>query len=283
MDRTAFANGIHACLSRRKVLAVTAAATLLQGCLAAPRAAPATSVIAAPLTAQQQLSAQSAERMRQKFGRIGVELVVDAMKGEKFYCVEMFPEHGEQPFVRGSFSHNSNLKQALPIAFPERVRVVWRADGCRTEVDAKGKWLCVGDVLGDEVIEVGSRIPQSLLDDLKRDRKGNLRLKFRMSNAGTMFGWDIERRPGFDINKRDEMGEIQWVGPTFTMEGGDFMEAHPAHHVAGISRDMESGRVALSQEWLDKGYYLTGPRKDKLWKKGWYIDRKTGQKIETDF
>ena len=255
MDRTAIAtaiaNGVHACLSRRKVLAVTAVATLLQGCLAAPRAAPATSVIAAPLTAQQQLSAQSAERMRQKFGRIGVELVVDAVKGEKFYCVEMFSEYGEQPFVRGSFSHNSNLKQALPIAFPERVRVVWRADGCRTEVDAKGKWLFVGNVLGDEVIEVGSRIPQSLLDDLKRDRKGNLRLKFRMSNAGTMFGWDIQRRPGYDVNKLDEMGEALYVPPVHSMAGGDFREAQ-IHN--GIAVRM-----------------------------GWYIDRKTGQKIETDF
>ena len=250
MDRTAFANGIHACLSRRKVLAVTAAATLLQGCLAAPRAAPATGVIAAPLTAQQQLSAQSAERMRQKFGRIGVELVVDAVKSEKFYCVEMFPEYGEQPFVRGSFSHNSNLKQALPIAFPERVRVVWRADGCRL-VDVKGKAMIVGDVLGEEVIEVGSRIPQSLLDDLKRDPKGNLRLKFRMSNAGTMFGWDIERRPGYDVNKRDEMGEALYVPPVHSMAGGDFREAQ-IHN--GIAVRM-----------------------------GWYIDRKTGQKIETDF
>ena len=131
---------------------------------------------------------------------------------------------------------------------PERVRIVWR-DSSKFVPD--GRALYAGNIIGDELIEVGSRIPQELIDDLKRDPRGNLRLKFRMSDQGTLFGWDIERRPGFDPKKRDQFGEAVYVGPVFSFAGGDFREA-----------EIFNGKPV---------------------RKGWYIDRRTGQKIETDY
>jgi hypothetical protein len=105
--------------------------------------------------------------------------------------------------------------------------------------------------MGDEMLEVGSRIPQKLIDDLKRDRRGSLRLKFRMSQQGTLFGWDIQRRPGFDPKKRDQYGEAVYVGPVHSFAGGDFREA-----------EIFNGKPV---------------------RKGWYIDKRTGKKIETDY
>jgi hypothetical protein len=246
----------------------------------APASPPASAVTLSP---EQQRYQQSAERMRSKFGRVGIELVVDAMKGEEFLGVDFYPEHSEQGFFgHGMVALNSNSKQLLSNV-PERARIVWREAGYKMLQNEQGNYVPVGKILGDEVIEVGSRIPQAVIDDLRRDHKGILRLKFRMHRQGTLFGWDIERRPGYDPKQRDANGQAVYVPPMYSLEGGDFKGAHPAHHVPEIPEDMRSGRVALSQEWLDKGYYLTGPRQDKLWEKGWYIDKKTGQKIEIDF
>ena len=128
------------------------------------------------------------------------------------------------------------------------MRIVWRdssefVPGGRISIRA-------GNIIGDETIEVGTRIPQALIDDLKRE-PGSLRLKFRMSEQGTLLGWDIERRPGFDPKKRDEYGEAVYVAPVHSFAGGDFREAK----------------------------ILDG----KPVRKGWYIDKRTGQTIETDF
>ncbi|HNC66247.1 MAG TPA: hypothetical protein PLT85_04240, partial [Thauera aminoaromatica] len=108
-----------------------------------------------------------------------------------------------------------------------------------------------GNILGDETIEVGSRIPQELIDDLERDPRGNLRLKFRMSKDGTLFGWDIQRRPGYDPNLRDPQGRDIHFPAVHSFAGGDFREA-----------EIVNGKVV---------------------RKGWYIERRTGRKVETDY
>jgi hypothetical protein len=133
---------------------------------------------------------------------------------------------------------------------PERVRIVWRDSDAREFVQGVGGRYA-GNIIGDEILEVGSRIPQALIDELQRDPRGGLRLKFRMSEQGTLFGWDIERRPGFDPKKRDEYGEAVYVAPVHSFAGGDFREAK----------------------------ILDG----KAVRKGWYVDKRTGQKIETDY
>jgi hypothetical protein len=105
--------------------------------------------------------------------------------------------------------------------------------------------------VSDVTVPIASRIPEDLLEDLRRDPKGVLRLKLRIHPDTLLVGWDIERRPGFDPKKRDQFGEAVYVAPVHSFVGGDFREA-----------SILNGQVV---------------------RKGWYIDPKTGQKIETDF
>lgn len=192
---------------------------------------------------------ESRERMLKRFGRPGFELVVDALAGQEFFGVEFFPEDARYEFYgSASQSLRNQSKMFLSQPVPERARILWR-DSDKYVPD--GRAVYSGKIIGDETIEVGSRIPQELIDDLKRDPRGNLRLKFRMSHQGTLFGWDIQRRPGFDPEKRDKRGRMIHYPPAHSFAGGDFREAK-----------ILNGQVV---------------------RKGWYTDRRTGQRIETDY
>jgi hypothetical protein len=102
-----------------------------------------------------------------------------------------------------------------------------------------------GTIIGDYTVPVASRIPIELLDNLRKHR-GTLRLKIRIAPDDVLIGWDIERRP-----RDPSLGPNVGVPPVFSMVGGDFQEA-----------EIFNGQVV---------------------RKGWYIDKKTGRKIETDF
>lgn len=189
--------------------------------------------------------------MLNRFGRPGFELVVDAMTASEFLGVEFYPENARHRlYGSGVQTLKNQTKMTLSQPVPERIRVIWRDSSDRGFIRDVGSRY-IGNIIGDETIEVGTRIPQELIDDLTRDPRGSLRLKFRMSNQGTLFGWDIERRPGFDPRKRDQWGEAVYVGPVHSFAGGDFREAK-----------IFNGQPV---------------------RKGWYIDRRTGKRIETDY
>ncbi|WP_236651285.1 hypothetical protein, partial [Aquabacterium fontiphilum] len=80
------------------------------------------------------------------------------------------------------------------------------------------------ELLLDVDIPVADRIPDELLDELRRGG-GGLRIKIRLHREGVLLGWDIERRPGFDPKKRDQWGSAVYVGPVHSFAGGDFREA----------------------------------------------------------
>jgi len=107
------------------------------------------------------------------------------------------------------------------------------------------------ELLYRKEVPVAERIPDDLLDDLRRVPKGGLRIKLRFHHDGVLLGWDIERRPGFDPRKRDKFGEAVYVAPVHSFAGGDFREAR-----------------------------IFNGKPERM---GWYIDPKTGRKIETDF
>lgn len=226
-------------------LAVAALGTpLMTACRGTLPAAPPT-----PLTESQTRYLESRQRMLQRFGRPGFELVVDAVAGQEFLGVEFFPEYAKHSFYRaGGQTLRSQAKMILSQPVPERARILWR-DSDKFAPD--GRAVYAGNILGDETIEVGSRIPQELIDDLERDPRGNLRLKFRMSKDGTLFGWDIQRRPGYDPNLRDPQGRDIHFPAVHSFAGGDFREA-----------EIVNGKVV---------------------RKGWYIERRTGRKVETDY
>ena len=133
----------------------------------------------------------------------------------------------------------------LPV--PKTVHVVWKDKSCKAIMD-NAKLRYEGTVIGDYTVPVAERIPDALLDDLRRDPKGNLRIKIRLKDDGVLVGWDIERRPGFDAKRaRDE--NIHYAAE-YSFVGGDFQE-----------RQIKNGKII---------------------QKGWYIN-KNGQKIETDY
>jgi len=252
---------------RRHILLAAAAGILLAACHSAP-----------PLPAEWETPEQrdryleSRERMLKKFDIPRLHLIVDAMAGQEFLGVEFFQENSESPFIRWGPQQYWGTQQLekriiLPVMqpVPERVRIVRRDsskfDYIPTQFDyIPRRGMCytgnrpgcfTGNIIGEELIEVGSRIPQELIDDLKRDPQGVIRLKFRMSDQGTLFGWDIQRRPAYDPKKHRQNGEPDNVAPEHSFAGGDFREA-----------EIINGKPV---------------------RKGWYIDRRTGQKIETDF
>ena len=234
-------------MRRRSLIRLAAAAlcsALTSACRSKLQAVPPAS-----LTKSDARYLESRERMLQRFGRPGIELVVDAMAGQEFLGVEFFPEYAKHSFYRaGGQTLRSQAKMILSQPVPERARILWR-DSDKFASD--GRAIYVGNILGDETIEVGSRIPRELIDDLKRDPRGNLRLKFRMSKDGTLFGWDIQRRPGYDPSLRDPQGRHIHFPAVHSFAGGDFREA-----------EIYNGKVL---------------------RRGWYIHPKTGQRFETDY
>lgn len=106
-------------------------------------------------------------------------------------------------------------------------------------------------LIGYWTVPVADRIPDDLLDDLLRDPNGGLRIKIRLHREGVLLGWDIERRPGYDVKKRDQWGSAVYVAAVHSFAGGDFREA-----------DIYNGKPV---------------------RLGWYIHPKTKELIESDF
>jgi hypothetical protein len=108
-----------------------------------------------------------------------------------------------------------------------------------------------GEPIIDVTVPVAERIPEEALNDLRKNG-GNLRLKLRIHPDTLLVGWDIARRPGYNPSKKDPSGHPIYVPQTYSWIGGDFREA------------IRSKSQGINQ-------------------KGWYIDPKTQQRIETDF
>jgi hypothetical protein len=108
--------------------------------------------------------------------------------------------------------------------------------------------IYMGDLLADVTVEVASRFPADLLDEVRR-RGGGLRFKIRVHPSGPLIGWDIFREIPYEERRRSFAAGIP--AESYDMAGGDFREA----------------------------YIFNGTPI----RKGWYIDKKTGQKVETDF
>jgi hypothetical protein len=245
---------------------------------------------------------------------IGATLIVDAVRDADvggqdvwFYANEFYAEDDARPFYRSSVTRFGN-KATLSFSaghVPEKVRVIWRKtdvdqcpclppwgsghyydnfgkskenylppDGYTTNVDEEiakrkrvaanlgirhqGPWTSAfsAEILGDHTIPVASRIPDELIADLRKNG-GGLRLKFRLHKDGVYLGWDIARRsPLWNNYTEQQIREKNlYIPPDYLHIGGDFKEATPI--------DSPTDEFAIS--------------------KGWYIDAKTGRKIETDY
>jgi hypothetical protein len=198
-----------------------------------------------------QTYADSRKRMWQKFGDEGIELIVDAFKGQEFFGVEFFPAGSDRPFYAKSLQTLRNRSyMLLPLEIPEKVRAVWRASDSTPVMGKYGEMTYEDPIIGTDTIEVGARILQEVVDELRKN-PGQLRLKFRMSNDGVYFGWDIQRLAGRGRQAVDQKVDSVHSSYATSMIGGDFREA-----------EIYNGKAVRN---------------------GWYIHPKTGERTETDF
>lgn len=165
----------------------------------------------------------------------GVVIRTDAI-GEKRYVtiVSETNRRIESPSLL-SPKNNSILSfsgGALPV--PKTVHTTWREGDVKYERPLSPdkmrtigplSWMG-GTIVGDYTIEVASRIPDSVLDSIRKEG-GALRLKFRLKDDGVLLGWDIEH-PGGGISR-------------YSMAGGDFREAY-----------IFNGKVVDSGWYIDK-------------------------------
>lgn len=147
---------------------------------------------------------------QKRFKGIGLTLVVDAIEGVEMLGNQFFADDQAFPFYGSAVTRKGNRSiLALPTTIiPEKVRVMWR-DNSIALGSPNGGITYGGKILGDYTILIASRIPDEVLQEIRKNG-GGLRLKFRLKPDGVLFGWDIERFSG--------------GLPRHTMPGGDFLE-----------------------------------------------------------
>lgn len=89
----------------------------------------------------------------------------------------------------------------------------WRSKKDGKAIMDNGTLSYEGTIIGDYTVPVAERIPDELLDDLRQNRRGNLRIKIRLAEDRVLIGWDIMRE-----------GEGKYTFD-YEMAGGDFREA----------------------------------------------------------
>jgi hypothetical protein len=168
--------------------------------------------------------------LKHKFrGLNGGQLRVDSLF--EVNGLNIFDERGKLFFAVASFippTGNSISSYGAQFGVPKSIRVEWR-DRYLTAFDppepppaghVPGAFRG-GTILGNHTVPVASRIPDDLLDAMRRGM-GGFRLKIRIHEDGPLIGWDLSR--GFNLQY---------------FAGGDFREA-----------DIENGKV------LRKGWYM---------------------------
>jgi hypothetical protein len=165
------------------------------------------------------------ELFKSKFrGLRGGELFVDAF-GDK-QCVAMVREDGSRFYTRGTVSARNNSKHSYADRFgvPKMLRITWREGDCRRKDESSYEG---GTVVGDYTVPVASRIPNEVLDAVRRG-EGGFRLKIRIHDDGPLIGWDIST--GFETH----------------MAGGDFREMRVVY---------EGDPKNPTRRWV-KGWYI---------------------------
>lgn len=188
---------------KRKLLAFLCSMPWLSACRAGPDPYPA--------------GDPAEDALRQRFRGLSVVLVVDAAEGAEMEGVKIHSDNGGQIFSHGGVSGPRHSISAIGSArVPRWVRVSWRKNP-RAIWGKHGGIDWEGPIIGDHTLSVAERIPDAVLESLRKNPKGDLRIKFRLHPNGVYFGWDIERRPGLKPGLS--------VSPVYELAGGDFQEA----------------------------------------------------------
>lgn len=218
-------------------------------------------------------------RLQKKFrGIYGVVLRLDATSPKHGITITdgsgryISAPGGLGPKGIGNQTYTDN---SMPI--PRAIRAVWREGAGWNSV--KKVWD-EGFVVGDYTVPVAERIPDSVLDYIRKNG-GALRLKIRLADDGILIGWDVERRipqPNCVKTPGNTCFQLEYF-----MTGGDFKEFRPAHFTGdstfpySITLPMsDENKAFLEKHGLERWY------NGDIWEKGWYID-KNGRKVLTDY
>lgn len=224
------------------------------------------------------------DALRQRFRGLSIVLRVDAVAGVEMAGVTITNDEGLRIFSSAGVAlHKNSIRAVGSARVPRWVRVTWR-ENPKAIWGKDGGIEWDGPIIGDYTIPVAERIPDEVLESLRKDPRGDLRIKFRLHPDGVYFGWDIERSPSYDPNKRAEYRKKNiYLPPGYEMTGGDFKEARVAYYLWTKEKGfvpIHDLPMILSKKdiaYLDKhGLFPVGTR---VWEKGWYID-KSGKKIE---
>lgn len=183
----------------------------------------------AVVTSEEPLSDEDKALKRKFRGLTGGQLRVDSLF--EVNGLNIFDENNKLFFSRASLippRGNSIRGYSAKFGVPKTLRVEWR-DRYQTAFDSPvppppghvTDAFYGGTVLGNYTVPVAARIPDDLLDAMRKG-VGGFRLKIRIHPDGPLIGWDLSR--GFNLQY---------------FAGGDFREA-----------DIENGKV------LRKGWYI---------------------------
>jgi hypothetical protein len=189
-------------------------------------------------------------RMNRFQGITSAEWVLSSL--DELRWIEILDQNGNYVEAPAKMRIQIKSQRALN-RIPVKLKVTWREQDPNNPVYSgnRNESWSGGKITGSFEIPVAERIPDELLDDLRRDPKGSLRIKVRLHRDGVLLGWDIERMPGYDRNNRDPWGKPMVVSSVYSFVGGDFREA-----------EIINGKPV---------------------RMGWYIHPKTGQRIETPY
>ena len=218
------------------------------------------------------------DALRQRFRGLSIVLVVGVARGAKMDGIEIHSDQGWEIFSGSSMGGGGQAILAVGSArVPRWVRVTWRKDDANFKVISSGAGIeYKGTIIGDYTLPVADRIPDAVLESLRKNPRGDLRIKFRLHPKGVYFGWDIDRGGGKVRAATDH--------PPYELTGGDFKETRPADYVLtnkGLV-DVPYMLPPLSEadEAFLKKHQLYTYASGQVWEKGWYIDKNGQRKTE---
>jgi hypothetical protein len=134
------------------------------------------------------------------------------------------------------------------LVVPKYLRMMRYAEGAKRNLNDFAPPAFNGELAYETIVPIAPRIPDAVLDRVRR-YNGSLTLKLRLTLDTILVGWEVKNGRGYPF-KRDRDG-YAYETDEDTLPGGDFREAK-----------IFNGKVV---------------------RKGWYVDPRTGQRIETDF
>ncbi len=207
-------------------------------------------------------------KWKQKFrGMSGGELYADAAPEKP--SVMIFNEQGHLFYKAGLMGVRSNSKHSYGAEFgvPITLRATWRDDEPSQPGKPENKVINTGSryeggvVLGDVTVPVAERIPDELLDKMRKYQCGFI-LKLRLTDETLLVGWELRLGKSYPF-ARDTHGNAYFRPELDDTAGGDFCERRiVTRAIPPEGASAEDIRLELPD---------------------WIRDKKTGQKVLTGY